>query len=144
MEENELQNTIFIVVPGVPVAKGRAKFRQFNGFVSTYTPAKTRNYEQAISDCAKAAMDGKEIIEVACRIHVRAYVPIPKSTTKKVMAMILAGEKHPVTRPDVDNYLKAASDALNGIVFKDDSQCWRATAEKHYAQHPRLEIEVKY
>lgn len=141
-------NDIFITVEGVPVPKKRPRFRILGKgpkqFVSTYTPAITRTYEEKIKEAAVKAMEGRELIVVACRIYVRAFVPIPKSMPKKLRALALTNELHPITRPDADNYLKTAMDALNEIVFKDDSQCWRCVVERHYAENPRMEIEIKF
>ena len=37
------------------------------------------------------------------------------------------------TRPDIDNIQKACFDALNGLLFKDDSQIVSVTATKWHA-----------
>jgi Holliday junction resolvase RusA-like endonuclease len=48
----------------------------------------------------------------------------------------------PLTRPDIDNYCKAPLDALNGIVWRDDSQVVELTVSKFYSSRPRLELEA--
>ena len=42
-----------------------------------------------------------------------------------------------------DNILKAAADACNGIVWKDDSQIVTATIEKRYSTTPGLILVAK-
>lgn len=47
-------------------------------------------------------------------------------------------------RHDIDNYNKLVLDALEGIVFQDDSQVKELTIRKDYsAENPRIEIEIK-
>ena len=44
---------------------------------------------------------------------------------------------------DVDNHLKAIFDALNGIIFDDDSQVVTCTAMKFTDKiRPRVEVEI--
>jgi Holliday junction resolvase RusA-like endonuclease len=53
--------------------------------------------------------------------------------------------KHPAVRPDIDNYAKAVMDALNGIVWMDDSQVCVIEAVKIYDwvdRRGRIEMEV--
>ena len=52
------------------------------------------------------------------------------------------GEIRPAKRPDLDNILKAATDACNGIAYVDDRQIVSLFARKEYATTPRLEILV--
>ena len=65
------------------------------------------------------------------------------SWSKKKTASALAGIVRPTKRPDVDNYAKAALDALNTVVFADDSQITELNVSKHYDQRPGLTITVK-
>jgi len=44
----------------------------------------------------------------------------PRSNKRRLAA--LAGEIAPTARPDLDNYIKAALDAINTIVVTDDAQ----------------------
>ena len=46
-------------------------------------------------------------------------------------------------RPDIDNLAaKAALDACNGVVWRDDSQVVDMTLMKRYSLKPRIEITV--
>lgn len=45
---------------------------------------------------------------------------------------------------DIDNHIKAVFDALQGILFKDDSQIVSCRADKYTdKKNPRVEIEIK-
>lgn len=131
--------TLQFTVCGEPVAKGRPRFSKFGG---TYTPPHTRKYENLVRLAAQDAMGGKPPITSACEIKVMAYVPIPKSWSRRKRQDALDGTILPVTKPDGDNYLKSASDACNGVVFCDDNQITDWTIRKRYSYRPRLEIEV--
>jgi len=134
-----------IVVDGVPVAKGRPKFTTVNGFGRSYTPAKTRNYENWVRMCGVQAMNlaGRNTMDEALDLTMVAHVPIPASWSKKRQRMAALGEIRATKRPDLDNFLKAVKDALNGIVWRDDSQIVNLCARKVYGEHPKLVITVE-
>lgn len=127
-------------VLGAPVGKGRARITR-NG---AFTPAKTRKYEAHVRMAAQQAMNlrGALPLEGPLRMILRADLPIPTSWSKKKRQAAVIGEISPCTRPDVDNYIKAALDACNGIVFADDSQVVRVEAEKAYSLQPKLVVTV--
>lgn len=125
-------------VPGLPVAKGRARVGMVAGRARMFTPAKTVAYEGLIALAAQQAMDGAALMEGALSIHVTAVFPYPASWSKKRVA---ATVWH-TGRPDGDNLLKAVGDGLNGIVWKDDSQVAKASIQKIYGFTPMLNVEV--
>jgi Holliday junction resolvase RusA-like endonuclease len=131
-----------ITIPGPPVAKGRPRISTRGGFARAYTPAKTQRYEDMIKSRAYDAMAGRPLLDEALAVEVIAFVAPPQSMSKVKLAEALAGERRPVTRPDLDNYVKAALDGMNGIVFRDDSLVTDLSVRKRYSQTPRLEIVV--
>lgn len=135
---------ITIIVDGKPVAKGRHRIgRLANGRPMAFTPAKTRSYEDVLRLAAGVEMIGRSPLTGPVEVCVGAILPVPKSFSKKKTAAALSGELLPVTKPDVDNYAKAALDALNTIVFGDDSQVVQLISVKRYGTKPRLEINVR-
>lgn len=120
-----------------PHAKGRPKVSTFSGHAQVYTPKKTRMAEADIkaairTEIAKAERFGAGEPLV---LWVTFYVVRPKSAPKRV--------KHPVTRPDLDNYLKTLLDALDKFAFPDDAQIVSINAVKAFAlegQSPRIEF----
>ena len=130
---------VYIVVDGIPVAKGRARMtRQGHAF----TPAKTRQYEDVLRLAAAQAMGDRPPLDCAVEVLVRVDLPIPKSMSKKKKELAMAGELLPTTRPDVDNYMKSALDGINSIVIRDDALVVYAKVSKRYSEKPRLTIEV--
>lgn len=134
---------IIVTIEGPPVAKGRAKLRRHANFVQSYTPAKTRHYEDRIRCEAVAAMGGREPLNEAVAVTVTAYRPIPKAMPKRDRQNACDGILKPTTKPDLDNNAKCALDALNGIVFRDDSLVTDLIVRKRYSERPRLVITVE-
>lgn len=130
---------ISITVPGEPVAKARPRFTK-NGHV--YTPKKTAVYEQVIGLHARAAMKGHKILTGPIRLSVTAYMPIPQSWSLKQKTKAMSGALRHTKRPDLSNIIKSVEDALNGIVYADDSQIDDSHIVKRYGI-PRTEIVVE-
>jgi Holliday junction resolvase RusA-like endonuclease len=133
---------ISFTVPGEPVAKGRAKVTTINGFARMYTPTKTVSYESTVALFASQAMAGRKPLDGPVSLSVHAVFAIPASWTKKRLQAHLVSPEYVVKRPDGDNLLKAVSDALNGICFKDDAQVADGRVIKVYGDQPRVDVTV--
>ena len=57
-------------------------------------------------------------------------------------AAAIVGGICPTSRPDIDNYLKSAMDAINGIVVADDSLVVKVTVEKKFGVDPKLVLLI--
>lgn len=134
---------VTFVVLGVPVAKGRARATTRNGIARMYTPAKTRNYEDQVRCSAARAMGERRPVQEPVIMTVTAFLAPPKSLSKAKLAMALDGRLKPTTRPDADNYAKAALDGCNAILFRDDSQVTDLIVRKRYSETPRLVITME-
>lgn len=132
--------TVTIHLPGPPQGKARPRFRRDSGHA--YTPERTRAYEKALRTEAALAMRGKKMLAGALIARIEAFFPIPQSWSKLKRTRALIGTVCHTTKPDCDNICKAALDALNGIVFRDDAQVVKATVSKHYAVKPYLLVTV--
>lgn len=138
---------IHITVPGAPVGKGRPRFVRASG--RTYTPAKTANYEAILAGAGIEAMQVPvhprgslyPPLEGPLQVRLTAFMPIPKSWSRKKQQAALEGAIRP-GKPDLDNILKTL-DALNNIVWRDDAQIAEARLSKLYDVQPRLEIEIE-
>jgi Holliday junction resolvase RusA-like endonuclease len=134
-----MSDPITVVVSGEPVAKGRPRMTR-RGFA--YTPAATRKFEAHGRLAAQQVMDGRPPIAGPVRAEIWVDLPVPASWSAKRQAAALAGYIRPTSRPDTDNYVKAALDAINGIVVSDDCLAVELAAEKRYARVPQLRIVV--
>ena len=135
---------VFIKVMGEPCGKGRPRFSTKGKYPRAYTPAKTKSYEKSIED--EYLKDFPRLLfapNTPLLIIVNAFMPIPKSTSKNNRISMLEGHIRPMKKPDADNILKAAMDALNGVAYEDDKQLVSTTCNKWYSEVPRTEIIIE-
>lgn len=133
---------IKFTILGEPVAQGRPKFSTRGGSTRAYDPKKSSDYKDYVKLAAsKYAPD--ELITEPLRLEVTFYRPTPKSFSKKKAAEAEEGRLLPVTKPDIDNYLKGVKDALNGVIWRDDSCVTDVVMRKRYSGKPRIEIAIK-
>lgn len=123
---------IDIVIHGKPIGKARPRFgRTKNGKAIAYTPKETKYYEQSISWIAQVAMMGKVMLDGPVKVTISAYFPHKKKTG------------YHISRPDLDNVVKAILDGLNGVVFHDDAAVCQLVAVKRYAPEGEERVEVQ-
>ncbi|MFT9848496.1 RusA family crossover junction endodeoxyribonuclease [Aneurinibacillus sp. REN35] len=133
---------IEFTIYGEPVAQGRPRATTIAGRARLYDPAKSRNYKEYIR--LAAADHAPSVLLVGpLLLKISIYRSIPKSFSKKKTVQAEAREIRPTSKPDVDNYVKGIKDALNKVIWKDDSQIVSIVAEKFYSQKPRIEVKVQ-
>lgn len=125
-----------------PVPKGRPRFSKVGGFVRSYTPKKTSDYETQVKAVAQSAMT-REPLETPLAAFLYFRLPIPKSYSKKRIAACLSGLERPTKKPDLDNLAKSVLDALNGVVYLDDAQLVSIHLTKVYSHNPGVDIMVR-
>lgn len=121
---------------GEPKPKLRPKFCRRGKFSTTYTPKETREAEQDLrTQVISQLPPGFKPLEGAIRLEIRVRKRKPKSARKK--------DIFPTKRPDLDNYLKLILDALNTVVFVDDSQIIDIKIRKDYDEQPGVTMWVE-
>lgn len=132
---------VLFIVDGKPKGKGRPRFSRMGGFVRTYTPKETLDYEDKIK-MAYQKKYGKNAIFVdkPIRVTIDAHFKISQNTSKK-KTLELEGKPYD-KRPDVDNIGKVVLDALNGVAFHDDNQVTSIQINKWYARTNSTECVV--
>ncbi|MES3022714.1 MAG: RusA family crossover junction endodeoxyribonuclease [Pseudomonadota bacterium] len=123
--------------------KMRDMAKQFQGFVSIYTPKETVEYEAKVSAIARAAMRGKPPSAAPIEIMLELRMPIPVSWSKAKRAAAAAGLVRHTKKPDAGNIQKAIEDAMNEIVYVDDSQIVVTTVRKLYHEEPCAIVAVR-
>jgi Holliday junction resolvase RusA-like endonuclease len=122
---------IDLVRYGKPVSKARPRFgRSKGGKPVTYTPLRTRMYEQEIKTLAQVAMFGKEMLEGPVRVTITAFFAHKTKTG------------YHTSRPDLDNIVKSILDGLNGVIFEDDAVVAEIVASKKYGEE-RVEVQIE-
>jgi Holliday junction resolvase RusA-like endonuclease len=91
--------------------------------MGTYTPTATRSWEQFVQFQALEHAP-KYLPECPVELHAIFTFERPKSLPKKVT--------YHIKKPDADNVLKAVSDALEGIFYKNDNQIFKLSTSKRY------------
>lgn len=130
--------SVTLIIPGEGVAKARPRV---TGRV-TYTPQKTKSYENLVKSQAFDAMADRPPFEGPVEVTIRIYRAIPKSARKRDLDGMIAGTIRPTTRPDMDNIIKSITDAMNKIVYVDDGQIVSLSAEKCFAQTPCVHVTI--
>lgn len=141
--------TLSFEILGIPKSKQSARFRQFKNkagksCISSYQTKDVMQNEANIGWCVTKQLP-PNFVPFDCPLHMEVeYVfPIPQSATKKFKQRIIDGERiYKDTKPDLhDNLNKATMDALEGIVFVNDSRIASMTAVKYYGTTPKTIIK---
>lgn len=116
-----------------PVPKGRPKF----GNGRAYTPKKTKDFERALATIVKglkiAYGDNGYVSEKPIELELEVIFKKPQKPKSD----------YHITRPDLDNVTKGICDALNGVLWKDDSQICRLSVWKTYDYGTGEGIQIK-
>lgn len=104
-----------------PVAKGRPRFTREG---RAYTPKKTKEFEKDLKRLLLEKVTRPYVEGLALSVTIEFMLPRPKTVKRE----------YPIVKPDLDNYIKAVFDAMNGVVWHDDSQVVEVVARKEYAE----------
>jgi Holliday junction resolvase RusA-like endonuclease len=130
-------------VYGEPVAKGRPRFAKRGNYVQTYTPVKTKSYEDEVRLLATKAKGSGSTLEGSVSVFIYISFSVPQSYSKRKREACLSGETKHTKKPDLDNVAKAIIDGINGIIFKDDSQIINLHVTKVYAEVGKVEVLIR-
>ena len=125
-------------VEGRPVAKARPRIGKFG----TYTPQKTKNYEELVKYSFIKKYSKFEPFKGELKARLEFVFEVPKSYSKKKREVLLTGASY-TKKPDFDNLAKATTDALNGLAYIDDCQISCALILKRYGHKARTIIEIE-
>jgi Holliday junction resolvase RusA-like endonuclease len=113
------------VIPGNPIPLARPRFA--NGHVYD-----CQSGEKRVVATNLRFMNNGELLEGPLEVSIKFFMP---HKTKK------PGSWHSV-RPDLDNMVKFYLDVAIGILYEDDKQIAKITAEKVYDTNSRTEITL--
>ncbi|MCF8012478.1 MAG: RusA family crossover junction endodeoxyribonuclease [Clostridiales bacterium] len=116
-----------MIVNTVPIPQPRHRISGNRRYIPKNHPI--HEYKQMLKFAW--AISGEEKRDGAIHADIVFYLLKPKSTKRT----------QPTVRPDIDNYVKAVLDVLNGLAYDDDSQIVSLHAQKRYGE-PRVEIEL--
>jgi crossover junction endodeoxyribonuclease RusA len=138
--------TITFTVFGVAQPQGSARAFMPKGArfpVVTSDNPQLKQWRQLVAAEASRALNARPasergLIVGPVRLIARFYLARPKSIGAKAVPHL--------TRPDLDKIVRAAGDALTGVLWRDDSQINECVSAKAYAdvgQPPHVVITVK-
>lgn len=81
-------------------------------------------------------------LECGLRVDITFYLPIPKSTSMLIRRQMLRGVIQHIKRPDRDNLAYPVTNAMQGLIYKDDSQIVCGDNVKLYGEVPKIVIKV--
>lgn len=128
-------------LPITPVPKGRPRLSRFG----TYTPEKTKRFENDVRLLVKSLIGNQQPLETPLEVFLYFRLHVPQSYSKKRTEACLNGSDRPILRStgDLDNHAKAVTDAFNGLVYKDDSQIVELHLTKVYDVKPGIDVLIK-
>ena len=135
---------VMYTVYGEAVGKQRPRFVRRGNHVSTYTPEKTKTYEDEIRYMAKCAMGASPPLETPVTVAIYIRIEIPKSFSKQKRKDALEGILKPMRKPDIDNIAKSHLDAIQGgVIILDDKQVVNLHVTKVWSEIGAVEVMVK-
>jgi Holliday junction resolvase RusA-like endonuclease len=143
LDDPQQREPVTVMLAGEPQGKGRARAFRRGNHIGHYTPEKTRTYEGMIRTAAMEALGNKAPFEDPVEFVLRAIFPVPASWSGKKRDRALLGELKPGKKPDLDNVCKTWNDALNGVVYRDDSLICRMTLDKRYGPQALVVVTVR-
>lgn len=113
-------------VHGAPVTQGSLKI--INGRIVHISGPKLKAWRNDIAQMARILMPAPEpLADCGFDVEVDFMLARPKSVPERKRS-------DPWVKPDADKLLRAVLDALEGVVFKNDSQALRVVSEKRYVE----------
>ncbi len=129
-----LYDEIFEIVP-VAQERPRSRVVVMKGrkpFVVVYDPKKSKDFKIALGKII-ATRRPPELIDQPMILSCRLYIQRPKSVKRE----------HPEVKPDLSNYIKGVEDAMNKLVYTDDSKIVGYTGcLKAYSEIPRIAVTL--
>lgn len=127
-------------IDGKPTGKGRPRFVRATGrtYTDPQTEAAEARIERAWEDAGKPRIAGPIVFELDI------VVARPKNHWRVDGTLSAAGEREPwpCRKPDADNALKLAMDALNSRAYRDDVDVVYALVLRRWAHRTEPEYTV--
>ena len=138
---------IEFIVNGEPFGKKRPRATSFGGHARIHNDPANERYELKVINAYQNKYGVSETPKYDKGLYVGAtiyaYYSIPNAFSKKKIDLAKLGYLRPTKKPDCDNVAKSILDALNGIVYHDDSQVVSLVVEKVYGENAYTKVAFK-
>ena len=139
-----MEKSLYFIIDGPVIPKGRPRFTRIGGHVKTFTPKRTLDYEQKVKDAYLAEYPaGLAFESEPISMVLNIYMAVPKSVSKKKRDHMIVYEFPTKHNGDLDNLLKSVADALNGVAYTDDCQIVHVTVNKFWSEEAKAEVTIK-
>lgn len=126
-------------IHGPPIPQKQTRFSCINNKPHSWDPSK-QDKERIQWQVRPFAPT--EPVTGPIRLDITFYLPIPKSASSKMKLAMSNQTVLPVVKPDIDNLAYIVTNALKGLVYKDDNQIVEQRLKKFYSHEPRTVIQV--
>lgn len=134
------EEEIDIVIGMEPTASKRPR----KGKYSFYVPGAASTRKEIRKLIKDQIPDDFKISDSEVYIDIKCYVKTLSAFSKVDKQLAEDGHIKPISKPDVDNYMKTYLDAFNGYLWLDDGQVVDSRLRKYYSENPRVEINIKF
>jgi len=119
------------------VPKGRPRFSKGG---HAYTPERTREFEEKIRAVGQAKLTNPVAYPVMVTVLIQEVLPESRGGIEQILAEL---ELISPLVGDLDNKVKAITDALNGIAYYDDSQIAMIVSKKVYGLINKITVTIE-
>lgn len=148
-KQERLPNIVKLTILGEIKGKQRPKATRIGNTARVYTPKETTYYENKVANEYRRkygttmAFERNTPMKVVINVyHKLQSIHYGKKGINKSGLDKLNGKAPVMLKPDCDNIAKICLDALNEIAFNDDKEIDELIIKKHYAEQPRVDIEI--
>lgn len=144
---------LILKIPGIPQPKQSARFRiaknkAGNQFIQKYQAGEILAKEDSIAFLILSQLP-KGFIPFEKGIAIRklhfVFPPVTSLNKREKTLISQGGLVNKTTKPDIDNLQKLTWDALQGVVFLNDSQiCQMDNVGKYYGNQPCIIVEIEH
>ncbi len=136
-------------VPGVPAPGGSKKgfyIKKINRVVMTPASKKTKPWMDSVKWAAIQAFNRRCLFEGALRFTFEFRMLRPQGhygTGSHAAVLKKSARPYPTVRPDLTKLVRAAEDALTGVIWRDDSSVVQQQNSKIYVgKNPGVQIYI--
>jgi len=124
-----------ITFPIAPMVASRARVTRY----ATYFPKRYTKFRKEFKELLEKYK--AEPVDDLLYVKLDFYVQLPKTMSKKKKAE--KEGKHCDNNSDLDNYVKATLDSLEGKYYNNDKQIVMIRARKYWSDNGRIEFKME-
>ncbi len=141
----EVQKRLILKILGTPLAKQSARFVALGkGQIRSFQKKEVVEKERNIAYDIKSQLPENFVLfDTPIFVNMILIFTPPASLPKKTLKTIEEGNLVPKDKkPDIDNLQKTLLDAMQGVVYTNDSRIYSMSASKFYGKIPQIWLEI--